>query len=83
MARCLAALELSLTLELAGGTGLKSDVADSLSLPRFFFSGMRSGALAKRATPVRKQRVQCSQLKQQFLANLFQYYELSKNNLPI
>jgi len=53
--RCLAALELSLAPELTGGKGLDSDVDASFSLVLFFFSGMRSGALANRATPVEKQ----------------------------
>lgn len=51
---CLAALELSFTPELTGGEGLDSAVDASFSLPRFFLSGMRSGALAKRATPGEK-----------------------------
>ena len=50
---CLAALELGLLPELMGGNGLDSVVDASFSL-RFFFSGMRSGALANRATPEEK-----------------------------
>lgn len=49
---CLAARELGLLLELAGGKCLDSAIIASFSLPRFFFSGTRSGALAKRATPM-------------------------------
>lgn len=60
MTRCLAALELSLAPELTGGKGLGSDEDASFSLPRFFFSGKRSGALARRATPVEKQNRYCS-----------------------
>lgn len=52
---CLAALELNLPPEPIGGKGLDSVVDASFSLPRFFFSGMRSGALASRATPEEKQ----------------------------
>lgn len=67
MIRCLAALELGLPPEPTGGNGLGSDVDASFSLPRFFFSGKRSGALARRATPVGKQNHQCS-LLQTFIA---------------
>lgn len=51
---CRAALELSLPPALAGGAGLKSAAEESFSLLRFFFSGRRSGALAKSATPGEK-----------------------------
>lgn len=51
---CLDALELNLPPELTGGEGLDSAVDVSFSLPRFFLSGMRSGALASKATPERK-----------------------------
>lgn len=53
---CLAPLELSLP-EVTGGKGLASAADASFSLPRFFLSGMRSGALAKRATPEEKQNI--------------------------
>lgn len=59
MTLCLAALELSLPPELEiGGMGLGSQAGASFSLPLFFFSGMRSGALANRATPV-NQNLRC------------------------
>lgn len=51
---CLAALELSFPPEVTGGAGLDSAAKGSFSLPRFFFSGMRSGALANSATPKEK-----------------------------
>lgn len=53
---CLGARELGLLLELAGGKCLDSAMTASFSLPRFFFSGTRSGALAKRATPDKQKK---------------------------
>lgn len=51
---CLDALELSLVPEPMTGKDLDSEVETSLPLDCFFLSGMRSGALAKRATPAEK-----------------------------
>lgn len=49
---CLAPRELSFIPELVtGGAGLGSTEEPSLSLFLFFFSGIRSGALANSATP--------------------------------
>lgn len=49
---CLAAREFGLLPVLTGGKCLDSVIIGSFSFPRFLFSGTRSGALAKRATPV-------------------------------
>lgn len=53
---CLDPLELSLP-EVTGGKGLDSAAGASFSLPRFFLSGIRSGALAKRATPEENENI--------------------------
>lgn len=57
---CLAALELSLPPVPIGGNGLDSAVDASFSFPRFFLSGMRSGALASKATPEENQYYWCN-----------------------